>query len=32
MESIATGVWNLLASLDVDATRELRIALNNQRF
>ena len=32
MESIATGVSNLLASLDVDATRELRIALNNQRF
>ena len=32
MESIATGVSNLLASLDVDAARELRIALNNQRF
>lgn len=32
MESIATGVSNLLAALNADAAKELRIAQNNQRF
>lgn len=32
MESIATGVSNLLASLNTDAAKELHVALNNQAF
>ena len=32
MQSIGTGVSNLLAALDTDTAKELRIALNNQKF